>query len=440
MFCSVNESNIGCRQRFIWSKGFFGGVAMAAPFYAEFFSWRWTVLLVAPLLFFSLFFRGKINRPPLAILPMVLLLLLHVTALVFSSTPFAEQVIKDLVIASFLLFVYVLADEDMLAGFFSVLIPLALITALLGLLKAGLLDRGYLIGFIKDSCSYYPAGSALCVNYNNLGLLWLVGALGCVRSRFWWCLPFVLAAGALSGSRRFILLMSLIPVIWILIYGRDSVVKLTAVLSALAVLIIFIPDPLSFEEYRFGKSPYKVLEWGFGQEDEATEAAGQEAVVSKAVGQEAVVTSINRSAPMAMLGTMADGTFGTASRLDLWRLGASLVGWAPQGWSYHQVFACEFSACTDYNYPHMSLISEWIIGGVLFAVVGVAFFIWPLWHIMIAWRLLPIALFLLAMPYVLVSGDTVFSLSICISCMLVALSSVKRYTHSFSVSPASKSL
>lgn len=413
MFSSVKKSDMGYRENIFIGKGFLGGVAMAAPFYAEFFSWRWTVLLAVPLFVLLLIHREKTKKPNMAILPMVLLLALHVVALVFSQTVFAGQVVKDLVVASFLLFVYVLADEDMLAGFFSALIPLAVITALLGLLKAGLLDRGYLLGFITDGCSYYPAGSALCVNYNNLGLLWLVAALGCIRTSFWWCIPFLLVAGVLSTSRRFILLMSFIPFVWIILQGRMAIVRMLGVVIASGILFFAITDPTAFDNYRQGETPFKVLEFSSG------------------AGQEDVAKKINRAAPMLILGSMTDGTLGTATRLSFWQLGASLVSWAPQGWGYHEVFACKFSACTDFHYPHMPVISEWIIGGVLFAVVALAFFVWPFLQILSARRLFPVALFLLAMPYVLISGDTVFSLPICISCMLVALSTVERSTRSF---------
>lgn len=408
MIGTVNESGVFGLQRTLWRKDFLGGVAMAAPFYADFFPWQWVVLLAAPLFVALLMRRERLERPPLAILPFVVLLAVHVVALMFSRTVFSGQVVKDLVIASFLLVVFLMAGKDMLAGFFSALIPLALGTALLGLFKAGLLDRGYLIGFILDGCSVYPAGSALCVNYNNLGFLWLVAALGCIKTRLWWCIPFLLAAGVLASSRRFILLMSAIPVVWFLIQGRSAMVRLLSVVIATGVLFITISDASSFEKFWRQTMPYKVLEFGGN------------------VDREDVQARINRSGPMVLLGTMADGTLGTSTRQDFWRLGASMVSWAPQGWHYHEVFACTFSPCVDFHYPHMPVISEWLIGGALFALVAIAFYVWPFWSILRERRLFPIALFVLAMPYALISGDTVFSLPICISCMLVALSAVQR--------------
>ncbi len=422
MIGTINESGVFGPARTLWRKNFLGGVAMASPFYADFFSWQWVVLLAAPLFVALLIRRERLETPPLEILPFVLLLAVHVVALMLSYTVFSGQVVKDLVIASFLLAVFVVAGKDMLAGFFSALIPLALGTAFLGLLKAGLLDRGYLIGFILDECSAYPAGSALCVNYNSLGFLWLVAALGCIKTRFWWCIPFLLAAGALSSSRRFILLMSFVPVVWILIQGRPALVRVLGVVIATGFLLFFIPDASSFENFRHGATPYKVLELS-GEVGRANKEVGR---VNKEVGRVNKEVRINRSGPAVMLGTMADGTLGTSTRLDFWRLGASMVSWAPQGWHYHEVFACTFSPCVDFHYPHMSVISEWLIGGALFALVAIAFYAWPFWSILRGRRLFPVALFVLAMPYALISGDTVFSLPICISCMLVALGAVQR--------------
>lgn len=439
------------------SRGFWGGVALATPFLAEFFSWRWVVWLAVPLIV-AFACRVRIKRPHLAVLPMLALVLLHAIALAVTDTAYFSQVVKDLVIASFLFLIYLLADEDALDGFFFVIIPLALGAAVIGLVKAALLDRGVLLGFIMEGCSYTPAGSALCVNYNNLGLLWLVAALGCMRSRLWWVVAVLVAAGALSSSRRFIVLMAFLPVVWILIQGRSAVLKSILVGLLSTALVYVVSDPASFEKFRFGHEPYTVLNLSDLLEqsvakssvDDGSRTVGVEVipepvidvsafvpsspVEAKAVAPEVVVKSeqvetlvaINRSTPGAMLGTLADGTAGTASRMGMWELGISLLSWLPQGWTYHKVFSCTFSACSDFYYPHMPVIAEWIIGGVVFGLVAIAFYAWPFWLVWRRKEVLPIALFMVAMPYSLISGDTVFSLPTCLACMFVALSSVAR--------------
>lgn len=404
----------------ILSKDFWGGVAMCAPFYAEFFSWRWAAILIVPFLFLSVVKREKIKAPCIAVLPMLSLLLLHLVALVFSDTVFASQVIKDLVITSAIFIVYCLVNGDVSFGFFLALTPLALTTAVLGVVKVALLDRGYMLGFIVDSCSVYPAGSALCVNYNNLGLIWLVAMLGCLRLRLWWVMALLITAGVLSSSRRFVVLIGLLPVVWFLFEGRSAIVKGLFVGVFSAVLIYMVSDPASFDRYRFGGEPFRVLEFKLDNQD--SNVSGQKPDAKNSL----VTAHINRSAPIVMLGTMADGTMGTQSRLTYWELGASMLSWLPQGWSYHKIFSCSFSACSDFHYPHMSIMAEWIVGGVVFGLVAIGFYVWPFLFIWRARRVLPTALFLVTLPYSLISGDTVFSLPICTAGMLVALSSVQK--------------
>lgn len=399
-------------------KGWLGGLAMSAPFYAEFFSWYWVAALALPIILLALIRRERMRAPHLAILPAIILLVAHAVALLYSHTPFAPQVFKDLVIASFLLFVYLLADEDLQAGFFAALIPLAIFTAVFGLVKAALLDRGYLFGFMLESCAYYPAGSAMCVNYNNLGMMWLVAALGCMKTRFWWAIPLLVAAGALSSSRRFIVLLAVLPFAWIWIEGRSVLFKVALVTLLSAGLIWVVSDPTSFERYRYGAEPYTLL----ALKDAVDEVVGGHPL--PLVNDASV--KINRSTPEAMLSTMADGTAGTASRAAFWQLGFSMLSWLPQGWSYHKVFSCAFSPCTAFNYPHMSVLTEWIIGGVLLGLVAIAFYIMPFWQLLRVRQARPIILFLISLPYSLISGDTVFSLPICLACMLVALSNVSR--------------
>lgn len=412
------------------TKGFWGGIAMSAPFYAEFFSWFWAATLILPLLFLVAFRRGKLSLPHAAILPMLGLLLLHVIALGYSETRFEFQVIKDLITASFILSVYLLADEDTSEGFFYAVIPLGIVTAVLGLIKAGMLDKGYLVGFILDNCYYYPAGSALCVNYNNLGLLWLVAALGCLKNRWWLLLPILVAAGMLSSSRRFIVLAGILPFVWVVLQGIPAVTKSMIVAVMVLLTIYCVTDPASFERYRFGQEPYKVV-FNFYNKDAHIDENVSTDVSTGADSVEGMVggsVQINRSVPSAMLSTMTDGTLGTASRSAYWKLAFSNIGWIPQGWIYHEGFSCFFSSCTEFHYPHMSIMSEWIIGGVFFGMVAIMFYAFPGWVVLRRKSTVHIALLMFAVPYSLISGDTVFSLPVYISCMLVALSSVPRKT------------
>ena len=332
--------------------------------------------------------------------------MIHVGAIFFGETRFVYQVVKDLILAGYLLSIYVMVGEETSDGFFFALIPLAFVSAIIGLIKAYLLDRGYLIGFIFDFCTPYPAGSALCVNYNNLGLIWLLGALGCLRGRLWIILPIFIAAGALSSSRRFLVLVVFLPFIWLIIERKSAAMRSAATKVVLVgvsafFLIYVVTDPVSFERYRFGAQSYRVL-WGEGDKYD--------------------FGFINRSTPTVILGTMGDGTLGAASRLDYWKLALENTGWLPQGWAHHETFSCAFSQCDEFHYPHLTVLSEWLIGGWWGGFLAVLFYMWPLLIVFRQGSPLLVALVLYVLPYSIISGDTVFSQPICIASILVAVS------------------
>ena len=404
-----------------FDRGWLGGVAMASPFYAEFFSWDFSIFLSVPFFLNFIFYRERINNLSFAVFPIILLIGLHALALIFSPTRFYESITKELVIAIFLLIIYSFSQKEMLSGFYFCLIPLALVTALLGLLKAAMLDRGYLFDFILQGCSSYPLGSSLCMNYNNLGLIWLIATLGCMRKKIWIFIPILLAAGALVGSRRFIVLMALLPLIYFFIAGRTTIIKSIFIAFFSISLIQLISHPSSFEKFRFGDNSYKTIKiknmignfFNYGE-------------IKASSFEEVYVDSINRSTPSAMLGTMKNKELGTNSRLDLWRMGLSLLAFLPQGWSYHEIFSCAFAACQGYSYPHMSIISEWIIGGAIFGIIGLLFYILPFYYLILSRNIPAFFLYFISIPYSLISGDTVFSLPICVACVFVALSGIPR--------------
>lgn len=386
-------------------KNFWAGVALAAPFYAEFFSWYFAIFLALPLGLAIITKRPDIRLPSIAIFPMAVLILSHFLAIFYSQSKFQFQITKDLLIATFLLMVYIMSDDDALDGFLKTIMPLGIISAFLGIAKAALLDRGYVLGLILENCGYYPAGSALCVNYNNLGMIWLITAIACLRNGWWRLLPVLITAGLLSSSRRFIVLATMLPFVWIFLEGKTAVIKSVLVAGLIALLLNAVTDSESFERFRFGNEPYTVL--FINNIDE-------------------IILTTNRSNPTAMLGTMTDGTLGTASRLDYWRLALDNIRWFPQGWQYHEDFSCSFSDCSDFHYPHMSIMSEWLIGGIVLGLTAIMFYLLPLFLVMRNKSVVHISILLFSLPYSLISGDTVFSLPIYLGCMLVALSSLPR--------------
>lgn len=140
----MSFSKSDAEPRFFAHRGFWGGVALATPVYAEFVPWVWTMFVVVPLLVIILTQRERIGWPHASIAPMIAIFFLHLMALWLSKTDFQKTLIKDLIIA----------------------------------------------------------GSSLCVNYKNLGLGWLIAILGCIKFRRLMLIRVSVAAGALVGSRR----------------------------------------------------------------------------------------------------------------------------------------------------------------------------------------------------------------------------------------------
>lgn len=396
------------------STGYCAGLAFAVPIYNEFFNWYYSIILILPLIFNFIWSGFVIRKPSEALIPFGLLFFLYSFTLLFYPSEYSAYIAKELIIASYLFLIYLISNEDSCNGFFDAIIPLGIITALMGLVKAYLLDRGYILGFMLDYCNSYPAGSGLCLNYNNLGLIWLIACLGCFNRGLWYWIPLIIAAGALVSSRRFLVLMFFIPVIWFYLRQNFTITRAIILISSSFLIINLISSPDSFERFRFGAEEYKII-LSFGETvlDATDEPESRD------------VVNINRSTPSAILGTMSDGTLGTASRLDLWAYAWDLASFKPQGWTYHNKFSCKFSGCAEYVYPHSSILSAWIAGGFIFAIFAMMFYLWPLYNVFSDGSVIAKSLLLISIPFSIISGDTVFSIPIFVSAMIVALSSLK---------------
>jgi len=391
---------------------FWAGLSLAAPFYALFFSWRIALILAIPLCIKIVLLKQVPLKPSPALLPMLFLMLVHLGGLLFSVTPFISQIIKDLILTSILLLFYLFSNKDSLRGFFVALIPLGVVTAALGLIKAALLDRGFLWPGIIGGCDTYPAGSALCVNYNTLALLWLLSALATLQfGNIWWT-PLLLAAGALSSSRRFLLLLPILFLLKIFAEKRLRLLSVIFLISSTMAVVLIVSDPQSFERYRFGDKPFKEIHFPNGIRDGLLSSMSD--------------SKIGRSTPAAILSTVSDGSLGFSSRLEFWRYGLDRVGWFPSGWSYQEEFSCAFGQCAEISYPHAPIISEWIIGGAASALAAILFYVAPMWLVFQKGSSWAFGLLVLALPFSFLSGDTIFSQPTYLAVLFVSLSTTRR--------------
>ncbi|WWT40003.1 hypothetical protein [Nostoc phage Nsp-JY10] len=386
------------------------GVALSSPFLADLLGWKVAALLFLPWLIASASRRPKLSFP-VPVIALVGLLLVHALALATTSTPFSAVLIRDAVIASFLIAVAISVDgafyKQCAKGFFYSVVTVASASACLGLLKLGLQDRGYLLGFIVNSCpGQYPQGSNLCTDYNLMGMLWLVGLSGAAASRVkkknlapLLLMVLIMAAGLTVGSRRFLVLLPafIIGWLWMCIAadGMKALPKEVAAVLAVGALswlaIAIVADPENFERFRFGKEPFTVIGGGSGG------------------------SAPNRAYPEVIGQTIFSD--GLGSRLDRWKLGLELFAsrpWTGYGFAYHEIFSDRFVGGRFIDHPHMPLLSYSLIGGaglffvvlLLYAGLGIGAIRSPQEVVVTG---IPVA-FILATGIAFISGDNLFSI------------------------------
>lgn len=383
-------------------------------------------------------------------------------SLFYSSSEFKYGVYKSLAVSFYFLVVLFLAfsythlsKRALVFGFLYPLVLLGGFIAVVGLVKFFLLEHGILVGVLLDKFGPqgYPSGTALRSDYNMSSLLLLVASIACVRLYFYkpsfWVfafLVFMLSAGLLSGSRRFMLMAMLIPVYWIALIwmerGRSSALMLSSFGVLLLggvftyALVISVSSAEKFQQVRAGEA-WQVLSvqgfklqsfdeyisQGLMQTDphlDKSELPAEGSLVLKEPW---------RTYPQVLANTMsAQEQFGFESRIVRWAFAWDLIKdslWFGSGFSYHEKFSCKFVACKHVDYPHSPLLSAWLAGGVgLFVLVCIFYSLLGLlaiWHGSVGLKFAVTPIVLMVVPFSLLSGDTVFSISAFVGSSFIAL-------------------
>jgi hypothetical protein len=159
-----------------------------------------------------------------------------------------------------------------------------------------------------------------------------------------------------------------------------------------------VTAPQTFEKYRFNNQKFTVL---MGPSNAETTEASKK------------FSAPNRAYLNVIAQTITND--GAGSRLDRWRLGAETFRsslFVGQGFSYHRVFAERFVGGKFLDHPHLPLLSEGIIGGILLFMVTGAIYVYLLFVAVTSSRTTilsgaPLA-FILASGVAGISGDTLF--------------------------------
>ncbi len=387
-------------------RGYLVGLALTAPFIADALPWKfWAIVVVVPLALHVL--RFGVVRKHLTPLMVVtgLLVVSHLIQLVFTPTPFARDVLRDMVPAGAACGIWLCARPQDRAkaidGFFTTIVAVAVLAAVLGLLKFSLLASGIIIPWLIDRCGVgYPQGAALCGDYTLFGLLLTAGAIGILRRAATkgrlgvfgiLALTLIVAGIALSGSRRAMALAPMIPIYWCILAYRAG--QLACALPGVVLIIVVA-----------GLSAAPIA-----TDIPLTNADGVPA------SRNIVIT--HRSLT-SLTGTIRPETaFGFDTRLDRWNLAGDFIRQAPLagvGFAYHEVFSCRFVGCAHIDYPHAPLLSEWMIGGVVGLSLALTFYGligWGLWSAGLAgWASGVSPLTLVTFATTAISGDTLLSL------------------------------
>lgn len=423
-------------------RAFLGGIALAGPFFVSPGN-SWAVILI--LIFFlpliiDLVMNGlpeiELRRIPVFAWLILFIGILHVAGLNIGNTVHQNNVLSGLQIAIVLVIGFIMANSAnniriaMITGFFCILVPIAVGGAAFALVKVALLERGFIFGFLKASFNEYPGGSSLRSDYNLFGMTMIVSGIGLIR---FLCerailgkrlllpsigLILVIATGVLAGSRRTLIIGPVILALyWVvlttIIYRghrllRATISVLTGIIVATVALLYAIEKPLD-------PLTYTVLDraWLTSKVHNFLPSEGP-IVAEKALGD----MKIMNTRPGLLLNTVqTEHALGFHPRIDRWEMAINILAsqaWYGIGFAYHEMFACKFVKCGAFDYPHMPLMSEWLIAGVVGGGAGIMFYLLIFFAMLRAgrhgWKLGITPALLAVLPFTLISGDTLLSL------------------------------
>jgi hypothetical protein len=319
-----------------------------------------------------------------------------------------------------------------------------LFAAILGLVKAAMMERGVLFGFLYNiDPGHYPPGSCLQRDYNLFSLTLLIAGLGIAIWHFqnnrslrdtaicFSALALIFTAGILGGSRRFLLCSPAIPFLWtaigVFVIPKSQIIKKVIVPAIGGAIIVYmliwiIQSPIPFQNYKlfyFDNIVAKKLLGGKSLTDDPLRTMGVDANEVKIMdaNPELILSTLNQQK-----------AYGFDTRIIRWQLAINLLAEGAWfygiGFSYHNTFSRRFVDGAFIDYPHFPILSEWLIGGVVGSMAAAAVY---LLLVRAIWRSGREGLFsgssaiaLLVFPYSLLSGDTIFSIpQFLIACLLV---------------------
>lgn len=383
--------------------------------------------------------------------------------LLFDEVDFDFYIAKQIFYFYLIFFIFVwgavqVDPYSFLMGFWNGFLPVAGVASLLGVLKAVLQEQGFVISGLVDVYQLlsvgYPYGSSLRADYNVFALSLLVAIVGVIprvfnslgwgRFRSLLYMALFLVALYFLGSRRAYFL-SLVIFLWgafvsFRFRGRAGVgLYLGGCLAFGCILALLSQLVLSGQNYSsYQRFPDAILQWGVsGAGDLELSGAAIESVSDGYASDRALSgdkhdysEQIITYTPVRLISTVGFANdFGLESRLVRWEFALEL--WEDSGWflgrgfAYHKLFSCKFVNCEYPDYPHNFILSEILLAGVLgggFSVLVVFLIIFTAIRSSgIFWLSGAGVVVFLGFPYLLISGDGIFSIPQVVACFFFVL-------------------
>lgn len=287
----------------------------------------------------------------------VLLTTWQLIIIIISESAYKSALINEVIIALMLIFGALLASasgvsEKALKVFIRAISIIGVSSAVLGLVKQALLDRGILITILvgNNTLNSYPQGTSLSLDYNDAALLWLV-ALTCIFPLYTRKMPgWTLVASAILvaaiigvGSRRGLMALMLLPLATCGLYLLKGLLRdclqfigrATASIGLSAVLLLTITNPAEFEKLKMRTT---------------VNLSG--------------VTLPPRAYPSVIASTMnynmADSRLERIHRALPLQRKYPLLG---SGFRYHAIYTSGYR-----DYPHLRFFTEVLIGGAAYGL------------------------------------------------------------------------
>ena len=242
----------------------------------------------------------------------------------------------------------------------SAMLFVGLFASVLGAYKIWLfLSSAEQLDFIVEaSGAEYPWGTSLVSDYNFYSLTILAAILSALflaayvrrlgQSILALLIAFLIVVGTLAGSRRFWLVAPLLlgaQSLWMV--SRCGFRRFTVVFGVLLLCLIGVPAVLLVVAGDVFELVFSTA-WDF----------------------------------QFRLRTMLDPdqAFGLAARFEYWDFAINrlegFVPWFGSGFDYMNRISCEFGVCGGAGYPHMPILSAYLYGGTIAAIVACALYIY----------------------------------------------------------------